>query len=108
MRVACGYATEAPGRTYQLGLEQGGLPRLAQSGALVAACTQPLRLGAQRLGPPQRALQQRHRAAAAAAAASFPQSRLRDDEAAWAEDPTRGELLRDADKAGARGRQNTP
>ena len=99
---------EAPGRTCQLGLEQGGLPRLAQSGALVAACAQLIRLHAQRPGPAQRVLEQRHRAAAAAAAASFPQSRLRDDEAAWAEDPARGELLRDAHKAGARGRRSTP
>ena len=104
-------------RVLRLRLELGSLPRLTQGAARVAACVQRLRLGAQRLGPPQRALQQRHRgavttAAAAAAASSSssssPQSRLRDDEAAWAKDPARGELLRDADEARASGRRSAP
>ena len=99
-------------RVLRLRLQLGSLPSLAQSAARVAACVQCLRLGAQRLGPPQRALQQRHRAAAAAvavaAASSSPQSRLRDHEAAWAKHPPRGELLRDADEARASGRRSAP
>ena len=101
-------------RVLRLRLELGSLPRLAQSAARVAACVQRLRLGAQSLGPPQRALQQRHRAAAAAAAAAAVaaatslQSRLHDDEAAWTKHPARGELLRDADEAWASDRRSAP
>ena len=99
----------------RLRLELGSLPRLAQGAARVAACVQRLRLGAQRLGPPQRALQQRHRgavttaaASSSASSASSPQSRLRDDKAARAKHPARGELLRDADEARASGRRSAP